>query len=303
MKTKSDSVHVVPYNYVFEEPDFPLAVKPAFSAPETTDHAHETFTEIVIVSAGEAHYRCGKLSWRIVPGEVLVTLPGTKHIYTDCKALDYYNVLVDFNRLRIPLFDLAVTEGWQRLFVRNPQLCNSGGKMTPRHILGFDDLDAIVKLLDKLIQVQSRKDPGYRAMMFSHFYSLLTLLCGAGCPRDGKTEDRSPAIIIGEIALVLSRHCDKPWPTDRLCKAFNMSRPVLFREFKKYYNTSPGLFLQRQRVRKAMSLLHNSKLSIEMIANQCGFSCGSYFTTAFRKQTGMTPLQFRKSVKVPGISI
>lgn len=301
MKTKPDSVYVVPYKYVFEETDFPLAVKPMFSAPLAEEHTHENFTEIVIVAAGKANYRCGGLSWRIAPGDVLVTLPGTNHIYTDCKELDYYNILVDFNNLRIPLFDLSVTEGWQQLFVRGPRLCNSGGKTTVRYLLGFDDLDTAVKLLDRLIHVQSRKDPGYHAMMFSLFYSLLALLCGAGRPCDGETENRSPSIVIGEIALVLSRECDKPWPVDRLCKSFNMSRPVLFREFQKYYNTSPGLFLLRQRVRKAMSLLDNSKLSIEMIADQCGFSCGNYFATAFRKQTGMTPLQFRKSVRDPGL--
>jgi AraC-like DNA-binding protein len=42
-----------------------------------------------------------------------------------------------------------------------------------------------------------------------------------------------------------------------------------------------------------MELLHNTELSVNEIALKCGFSCGNYFSKAFKKNTQLTPYQFR----------
>ncbi|UOK60917.1 helix-turn-helix transcriptional regulator [Paenibacillus sp. OVF10] len=56
---------------------------------------------------------------------------------------------------------------------------------------------------------------------------------------------------------------------------------------------TPGAYLTRVRTEKAMELLRGTTLSIEVIAEQVGYSSGSYFIKAFRSITGVTPGEFR----------
>lgn len=49
-------------------------------------------------------------------------------------------------------------------------------------------------------------------------------------------------------------------------------------------------------VRKSISLLSNTQMTIQEISDAFNFPNASYFGTFFRKQTGMSPLQYRKNI-------
>ena len=49
-----------------------------------------------------------------------------------------------------------------------------------------------------------------------------------------------------------------------------------------------------ERIRIAKRLLHSTGLSVGAIAEECGFTDRSQFCTAFRKQKGMTPTEYKK---------
>ena len=44
--------------------------------------------------------------------------------------------------------------------------------------------------------------------------------------------------------------------------------------------------------------MRKERLSVTEISNRCGFSSISYFSRVFRQDTGMTPLQYKKSAGV-----
>lgn len=52
-------------------------------------------------------------------------------------------------------------------------------------------------------------------------------------------------------------------------------------------------FVAHQRVNRSKYLLMNKRLSIEEIGYRCGFSSPGYFSVVFRKQTGMSPMEYR----------
>jgi AraC-like DNA-binding protein len=43
-------------------------------------------------------------------------------------------------------------------------------------------------------------------------------------------------------------------------------------------------------------MLENSELAIGEISSRCGFSSQSYFCRVFKDESGMTPLQYQKSL-------
>ena len=55
-------------------------------------------------------------------------------------------------------------------------------------------------------------------------------------------------------------------------------------------------YINQIRVLRATGLLRNSSLSVQQVAEQCGFADGNYFTRIFRKIQGITPNEYRKSV-------
>lgn len=64
--------------------------------------------------------------------------------------------------------------------------------------------------------------------------------------------------------------------------------------FQAYLHTPPVSYLLNYRIEQAKSLLQNSMETVGQIGISCGFQSSGYFSKAFRKQTGMTPNQYRK---------
>ena len=64
--------------------------------------------------------------------------------------------------------------------------------------------------------------------------------------------------------------------------------------FYEYVGTSPINYLMETRLAASKELLLSSSRSIAEVASSTGFSSQSYFSQIFRKNTGMSPLQYRK---------
>lgn len=73
----------------------------------------------------------------------------------------------------------------------------------------------------------------------------------------------------------------------------SISKSEASRCFQSCLHTSPISYLLRYRVEKAMQLLQNNSETVEAISYECGFSSSAYFCKVFRRQTGMTPNQYR----------
>lgn len=55
-------------------------------------------------------------------------------------------------------------------------------------------------------------------------------------------------------------------------------------------------YLNRARIEAACAYMHDPKMKVYEIAYQVGFRDEKYFSKVFRKETGMTPSQYRKSI-------
>lgn len=76
----------------------------------------------------------------------------------------------------------------------------------------------------------------------------------------------------------------------------NLSKFHFTREFEKEVGMTPGKYLTKVRIEKAIDMLIFSKtINIEEIAKKVGFNCGNYFSKAFKKAIGMSPLEFRNN--------
>ncbi len=84
---------------------------------------------------------------------------------------------------------------------------------------------------------------------------------------------------------------------DTLAALTHMNKYYMAHAFTKYTGLSPINYLLKKRIQEAKSLLESTACSISQISNMLGFSSQSYFSQAFKKATGKTPVQFRSEYK------
>ncbi|MDQ0193190.1 response regulator [Paenibacillus wynnii] len=81
---------------------------------------------------------------------------------------------------------------------------------------------------------------------------------------------------------------------DSMAGMLQASPVYLSRLFKQELGTSFGAYLTQIRIRKAAQLLNATDMSVNEVAERTGYETQHYFSTSFKKQTGVSPLQFRK---------
>lgn len=81
---------------------------------------------------------------------------------------------------------------------------------------------------------------------------------------------------------------------DVLAKEVNLDRSYLSNLFKKDLDLTPQEYIRNFRITKARHLLESSELTIEQIADLCGYRRASSFTRTFKQAYGLTPREYRK---------
>lgn len=85
---------------------------------------------------------------------------------------------------------------------------------------------------------------------------------------------------------------------DMLCKHVNYSRSYLSRIFKTELNMSIPEYTNMVRIQNAKSLLTETNMPMHEIATSIGIHDSFYFSKLFKKITGETPREYRKSHQI-----
>lgn len=109
------------------------------------------------------------------------------------------------------------------------------------------------------------------------------------CPKSRST-DRFAA-----VREYVEAHFATDLDIGALANVAGMSRFHFTRQFVKAERASPWEYLVQVRVRNAVRLLGDSKLSIKEVSAQCGFSNANYMGKVFRRVLGISPREFRRS--------
>jgi DNA-binding LacI/PurR family transcriptional regulator len=81
----------------------------------------------------------------------------------------------------------------------------------------------------------------------------------------------------------------------KMARLSGVGRTTLYRQFLAATGEPPARHLRKMRIQEACRMLRESSDSITAIAQACGFSSLFSFTRSFRRETGQSPTQYRKS--------
>ena len=86
-----------------------------------------------------------------------------------------------------------------------------------------------------------------------------------------------------------------PWTVRQMTREVDVSGAHLRRLCRKELGFGPNRQLARLRLKHAALLLSHTAMTVEKIAGKVGYSDAFAFSTAFRRQTGVSPRRFRAS--------
>jgi len=75
-------------------------------------------------------------------------------------------------------------------------------------------------------------------------------------------------------------------------RLMRMSPSHFQKQFQKNFQTSPKVWLDKQRMKKARFLLSSTRKSITEVATECGYSTSSWFIVQFKKHCKTTPKEY-----------
>lgn len=126
----------------------------------------------------------------------------------------------------------------------------------------------------------------------SKFYLILSKIFA-------KLEAKNPKELDHRIEKAINymeNHFTENISVEELAEISNMSVSRFFPNFKKAVGVTPVEYLNHYRISQAIILLMNEdSLSIETISEKLGFDSAAYFRRVFKKITGKTPRDYRKS--------
>lgn len=84
---------------------------------------------------------------------------------------------------------------------------------------------------------------------------------------------------------------------DDMAVALSMGRSTFYSRLKQIADMSPNDFLRHIRMKRAEDLVEESTMTFSQIAYAVGFADPKYFGKCFKKHTGMSPSEYRKSLQ------
>lgn len=108
-----------------------------------------------------------------------------------------------------------------------------------------------------------------------------------------RPETAAGKVEVAKVQRFVEEHLEEPLTLTRLAGVVDVPVHHLVAGFRQVLGTSPARYVLCQRMRRARWLLAHSAMALADVAYSCGLSSQSHLTTAFRKETGLTPAAFR----------
>lgn len=148
-------------------------------------------------------------------------------------------------------------------------------------------------LFSQILQLWQSGSDGYENQCNSLLYRIFGELEKSETPHPCKHYD-----LIKDGVVWMRTHFQSPDITVAAIANYCKISEVYFRKlFKAAFDISPLKHIHQLRIRLAMTLLEAGHYTISEISEQTGFGDQRYFASCFKKETGMTPTEYKKNIQ------
>ena len=133
--------------------------------------------------------------------------------------------------------------------------------------------------------------------LFFFFYNLKEIPPSQACTFFTEKQVYIAKLLENIITSDLRQH----HPAWELAAQFSVSETSLKNYFRGVFGQNISVYLRETRMKKAAELLSTTKLSVAEAAEQVGYINQSKFASVFKKQFGLSPLEYRRSKNLGNI--
>ncbi|MFF8830708.1 AraC family transcriptional regulator [Streptomyces sp. NPDC015131] len=260
-------------------------------------HRH-TFYEIVHITAGTGTHVLDLARWELRPPHLCVIAPGQVHHWEDAVGLDGSVVLftedflLDHPADRDLLRHLAERRPW--LTPGEEERAWIGRLMAELHEeygRGADGFDSVLRALLHVLVVRTSRLPGPAPRPSAPAGTHRAGTHRAGTHRPGANR---PGAVADAFARLLARTDPALWSVGACAERIGVTPGYLTEAVKAATGRTPGRHVQEARVHEAKRLLVHTDLTVRQIADRVGLADPAYFCRFFRRETGLSPGEFRR---------
>ncbi|MEV7275716.1 AraC family transcriptional regulator [Streptomyces sp. NPDC093111] len=245
-------------------------------------HRH-TFYEFVHVTRGTGTHVVDLARWELRPPHLGLILPGQVHHWENARDLDGTVVLFtpEF------LLDHPADRDLLRRLGEHPWL-----RLDPA------EHAHISRLMTELTEEYGQVDAGFASVLRSLLHVLLVRTARLGARAPVRRRPPPPgrhAVVAEEFARLAARTGAEGVRSVRECaERLGVTPGYLTEAVRAALGRTPAGMLREARTQEAQRLLARTDLSVRQIAARTGFDDPAYFSRFFRRETGMSPGDFRK---------
>ena len=277
---------------------YPLKLVSAITERDysTGVHTHD-FYEINIVLRGKGVHYIGENRLDVEVGDIFIVPPSVPHAYEGGVGFDVYHLLLNPQYLGKYAADLQMLSAFPVLFRLEPLMRQRGESNLHLH-LQEDEFDQIYPLLDQIILTAKEKNAENRILCNSLTMILITHICVYYEKKLQNEERNAPEDreFLRSLSYLYDHYQEKICIED-LAKIAKTSRSSYVTKFKRNCGLAPGEFLTHHRLDVAQSLLRETSMTLTEIATATGFYDSSHLIRAFLKHRGISPTEYRSSMK------
>lgn len=247
-------------------------------SPRCDVHSH-IFTELLYVLQGSGWIEVDGRQIELHKGDVLVLNPQCPHHGVQPAREPFSTLSLDLccscclgdqdaGWLRLPGRETAPLEPYLQLFLQELQ-----GRR--------DHFESACRQLTTLLMLQ------------------LTRICPL--TQNNASASRKSALECARVRQYIDENFSQSISLDQLARYAGLNKYYLVHVFNREMGCSPISYLIERRISESKRLLSATRIPVQQISRQLGFSSPSYFSQSFRRATGLSPAEFRRQALAMGL--
>ncbi|WP_245535022.1 helix-turn-helix domain-containing protein [Leadbettera azotonutricia] len=228
----------------------------------------------VYITKGEGTFEAEGKTYHILPGSMILLLPGLKHKYKPAPETGWHEYWVGFNG---DFFKRFLDQG---LLSKDHFFINLGLK------------DYIISLYNRILDEVKAQQPLFQIKACACILDIISEILTYERRRDQpnyyqKIVEKAKSLMIANVygSINLTAIADQ----------IGISTSWLNEVFKTYTSMTPYQYYIHIKIQKAQSLLEQEGVTIQSAALDLGFEDPYHFSHLFKNKTGMSPSAWRKN--------
>ena len=258
-------------------PPFPEAHPHEFSDTVATGRVLHEF-QLIYITEGRGRFwsgSCGEID--VVPGTVFMLFPGVEHRYQPLPEFGWFEQWIGFSGPHA-----------QRLW-------DNGILQESNPVFEIGIHDDLVQAYDAALELCREQPPGFQVRLGA---LVLQIVASAHAHQRYAQQDGESAATIARARHIMRQSVESGTTVEDVAAHCNVTYNELLRSFRDYTGLTPYQYFLQMRIHRAKELLRDPGLQVKQVASRLNFDNQYYFARLFRQKVGMTPTEWRGSLRV-----